>query len=143
MNIHLGVTALYLQWTTWKISCLGPFWKIMCQIITKLYTHVCDQNILIKFNSNGKRLSHLGVTALYLQKTTWKIYCLGPFLTSMCPILTKLYTHVCDHNILIKFNSHDILFRMWTCATGYFHPPKININGVIGLYIVKIWQFWV
>ena len=32
-----------------------------------IFTHVCDHNILIKFDSHGNRLSHLGVTALYLQ----------------------------------------------------------------------------
>jgi len=42
----------------------------MCPILTKLNTHVCDHNILIKFDIHGNRFSHLGVMVLYLQKTT-------------------------------------------------------------------------
>ena len=44
------------------------FLKTICPILTKLYTHVCDHDILIKFDSHGNRFSHLGVTALYLKK---------------------------------------------------------------------------
>ena len=35
----------------------------------------------------------------------------------------------------------DILFRVGTCAPGYFHPIAINIYGVMGLDVVKIWNF--
>jgi len=122
---HLGVMALYLQKTSWKISCLGPFWKSLCPILTKLYTHVCDHKILIKSDSHVNRCSHLRVTALYLKKTTWKISCLGPFWKSVCPILTKLFTHVCDHNILIKFDSH---------------VNRFSHLGVMALYLQK--KYW-
>ena len=46
--------------------------KTICPILTKLCTHVCDHNILIKFDSHGNRFSHLGVTALYLQSKDLK-----------------------------------------------------------------------
>ena len=49
--------------------------KIVSDLIlvqSSLYTHVCDHNILIKFDSHGNRFSHLGVTALYLPKILQK-----------------------------------------------------------------------
>ena len=64
----------------------------MCPILTKLYTHVCDHNILIKFDSHGNRFSHLGVTALYLGgKTTWKMSCLGQTSTLLGALASNIH----------------------------------------------------
>ena len=59
----------------------------------KVYTHVCEHNILIKFDSHGNRYSHLGVTALYLPKTTWKISCLGQTSTLLGALASNI--HIC------------------------------------------------
>ena len=61
--------------------------------LIKLYTHVCDHNhnILIKFDSHGNRFSHLGVTALYLQKTTWNRSCLGQTSTLLGAIASNIH----------------------------------------------------
>ena len=56
-----------------------------------LYTHVCDHNILIKFDSHGNCVSHLWVTALYLQKTTWKISCLGQTSTLLGALASNIH----------------------------------------------------
>jgi len=34
-------------------------------------------------------------------------------------------------------NFSDTLFRMLTCAPGYFHPSIFNIDGVVGLILWK------
>ena len=65
--------------------------KTICPILTKLYTHVCDHDILIKFDSHGNHLCHLGVTALYLQKTTWKISCQGQTSTLLGALASNIH----------------------------------------------------
>ena len=46
---------------------------------------------MIKFDSHGNRFSHLGVTALYLQKTTWKISCLGQTSTLLGALASNIH----------------------------------------------------
>ena len=68
------------------------------RILTKLYTHVCDQNILINVDSHGNCFSHLGVTALICKKTTWKISCLcqtSTLLGALASNIHRCLLHMC------------------------------------------------
>jgi len=44
--------------------------------------------------------------------------------------------------VIQTWNFMEIWLRLWTCAPGYFHPPKINIYGVMGLDFGKKHPFW-
>ena len=43
--------------------------------------------------------------------------------------------------VLQTWNFRDILFRAWSCAPGYFHPSTFNIDWVMSLDFMKIWNF--
>ena len=43
--------------------------------------------------------------------------------------------------VLQTWNFRDILLIAWTCAPGYFHPSTFNIDRVMGLDFVKVWNF--
>ena len=64
---HIGLPLSVRRYVPKIVSDL-----ILENYLSKPYIHVCDHNILIKFDSHGNRFGHLGVTALYLQKNDLK-----------------------------------------------------------------------
>ena len=135
--------------------------KTICPILTKLYTHVRDHNILIKFDSHGNRFSHLGVTAHYCKKNELKKYLVCALSGKVCVqsspnfmpppedfvrALSWKSLHTCSYKVtaysvaLVLTYVHNfthIFMSIYPFCFSTFVPVSVEISCVSNFYTVR------